>query len=264
MAKVVAPFLLRGTIDDINFVVTADGKNYARSKGKTGVTTTQFNNNPIFDRIRSQGQEFGHCAKKSIFFRQLAARFNNLAKDGSVAGRANKLLFEILQEDTTQPLGLRALAVGLKTNDGRELLLFFESNKLRPLRQVLKIKEQYNPDNQTITLTDFLAGQDADWPEEATHLHLASATANWDFENDTFNTCYSNEIILEKESEKQTIILTTNKPIGNHLHLTFLFIGFAKQERKKHKLLHRKNNTATLIAYNKPSQSVNTELNTEH
>jgi hypothetical protein len=259
MAKVVAPFLIKGTIDDINFVVTADGKNYARAKGKTGVTTTEFNNNPIFDRIRNQGQEFGHCAKKSVLFRQLAVRFNDVAKDGSVAGRANKLLFEILEEDTTQPQGKRTLAEGLKTKDGKEFLLFFESNKLRPLQQVLKIREQYNQENQTVTLTDFIAKEHLDWPEEATHVHLASATANWDFENDTFDTCYSDEMILDKESEKQTITLTTNKPIGNHLHLTFLFIGFAKQERKKHKILHRKNNTATLISYNNPSHSVNTE-----
>jgi hypothetical protein len=252
MAKVLAPFLIKGTIDDINFVVTADGNNYARAKGKTGVTTTEFNNNPIFDRIRNQGQEFGHCAKKSALFRQLAVRFNKLAKDGSVAGRANKLLFEILQEDTTQPQGQRTLTEGLKTSDGKELLLFFESNKLRPLPQVLKIEKQYNPDNQTVTLTDFIAKEHLDWPEEATHVHLASATANWDFENDTFNTCYSDEMLLDKESEKQTITLTTNKPIGNHLHLTFLFICFARQERKNHKLLHRKNNTATLIAYQTP------------
>lgn len=96
-----------------------------------------------------------------------------------------------------------------------------------------------------MTLIDFIANQDLDWPEEATHVHF-TATANWGFENDT-DTCYSKEIILDKESEKQSIILTTDKPIGNHLHLTFLFIGFAKQERKKHKILHRKNNTVTLI-----------------
>jgi hypothetical protein len=41
MAKVVAPFLIKGTIDDINFVVTANG-NYARTKGKTGVTAEEF------------------------------------------------------------------------------------------------------------------------------------------------------------------------------------------------------------------------------
>ncbi|MFV8374715.1 hypothetical protein [Flavobacterium sp. LB1P71] len=250
MAKIIAPFLIKGTIEEINFVVTADGKNYARAKGKTGITAKEFKNNPVFDRIRNQGQEFGQCAKKSTVFRQLAVRFSTLAKDGSFAGRANKLLFEILQEDTSQPQGKRTLAEGLKTNDGKEYLLFFESNKLRPLDKILKIKERYNQDNQTVVLADFISKEHLDWPEEASHVHLASATANWNFDNDTFDTCYSNEIILEKESEKQTITLKTDKPIGNHLHLTFLFIGFAKQERKKHKLLHRKNNTVTLIAYN--------------
>jgi hypothetical protein len=53
-------------------------------------------------------------AQKSVVFRQWAVHFNNLAKDGSFAGRANKLLFDILQEDTTHALGKRTLAEGLK------------------------------------------------------------------------------------------------------------------------------------------------------
>lgn len=249
MAKVIAPFLIKGTIDDINFVVTADGENYARRKGNTGVTAEEFKNNPIFDRIRNQGQEFGQCVKKAALFRQLAVRFNTLAKDGSVAGRTNKLLFEILQEDTTQPQGKRTLTEGLKTSEGKECLLFFESNKLRPLRKVLKIREQYSPENQTVTCTDFIAKEHLDWPEEATHVLLATATANWDFENDSFQTCYSSELILDKEAEKQTITIGTEKPSGNELHLTFLFIGFLKQDRKKQIVLHRKYNTTTVIAY---------------
>lgn len=141
---------------------------------------------------------------------------------------------------------------GLKTNEGKESLLSFQSNKLRPLEKVLKMKECCNVENRTVMLIDFIAAEHLDWPEEATHVHLASATANWDFENDTFDTCYSEEIVLAKDSEKQTITLSTNKPIGNHLHLTFLFIGFAKQERKTLKMLHRKNNTATIIAQYTP------------
>ena len=34
MAKVIAPFQIQGTLDDLNFVV-ADGINYVRKKGKT-------------------------------------------------------------------------------------------------------------------------------------------------------------------------------------------------------------------------------------
>ena len=251
MAKIIAPFQIQGTLDDLNFVV-ADGINYVRKKGKTGVTSKDFKNNPIFDPIRNQGNEFGHCSKKSAQFRQLAARFNKLAKDGSVAGRINKLLLEILQEDTTQPKGERTLIEGLKTDDGKEALLFFESNKLRPIRQVLKIKEQCLVETQTVVLENFIAKEQLDWPEEATHVTFATATANWNFEKETFDTCYSTDYILDKESEKQTITLTTEKPKGDQLHLTFLFIGFMKQDRKKHIFLHRKYNTATCIAYHIP------------
>jgi hypothetical protein len=35
MAKVIAPFIIKGPLDDINFVATADGDNYAQIKGKT-------------------------------------------------------------------------------------------------------------------------------------------------------------------------------------------------------------------------------------
>ncbi|MFV8271545.1 hypothetical protein ACNQGP_16640 [Flavobacterium sp. GT2N3] len=253
MAKVTAPFLIKGTIDDINFVVTADGKNYARMRGKTGITAEEFKNNPIFDRIRNQGIEFGQCVKKAAVFRQLAERFNSLAKDGSVAGRTNKLLLEILQEDATNPQGKRTLTEGLKTSEGRECLLLFESNKLRPLRKVLKIKERYNTENQTLTFNNFFAKENLDWPEEATHVHLETATTNWDFENDTFQTFYSTALILNKEAEKQTIKITTEKLLGNQLHLTFLFIGFLKQNRKKQIFLHRKYNTATVIASYTPN-----------
>ncbi len=252
MAKVIAPFLIKGTIDDINFVVTAGGGNYARIKGQTGVTAEEFKNNPIYDRIRNQGKEFGQCVKKAAIFRQLAARFTSVAKDGSIAGRTNALLFEILKEDTSQPIGQRNLAEGLKTANGKDLLLLFESNKLRSIQKVLKTKEQSDPINQTITLTKFKASKHLDWPKEATHVHLAIATAHWDFENDTHDTCYSEEKILEKESKKQNIILSTDKPQGNNLYLTFLFIGFSKQEQKRHKMLHRKNNTTTIIAHQTP------------
>jgi len=252
MAKIIAPFTIEGTIDNLNFVLTADGTNYARIKRDGALTSLQFNANPIYDRIRKHGTEFGHCSKKSAIFRQLAFKFNNLAKDGSFAGRVNKLLFVILQEDTTQPIGNRTVSEGLKTIEGKESLLFFESNKLKPLRQVLKIKEQWDQQSHTLTLTDFLAKEHLDWPPEASHVHLATASANWDCENNNFNSCYSNTIVLDKDSTKQTLYLTTTRPEGENLHLTFLFIGFAKQERKNYKFLHRKNNTATIIAIHAP------------
>jgi hypothetical protein len=175
-----------------------------------------------------------------------------LAKDGSFAGRVNKLLFEILQEDDTQPQGKRTLQQGIQAPDSKELLLYFESNKYRPLQQVIKINFQWNPSNFTLILSDLLPLNHFDWPEEATHVVLATATANWNVENDTFEANYSPEIVLSKEAPIQTITLSNEKPTGQNLHLSFLFIGFRKHHRKKSQFLHRKYNTATLIAYHKP------------
>lgn len=35
MSKVIAPFLIKETIEDANFVITADGENYAGRRGRT-------------------------------------------------------------------------------------------------------------------------------------------------------------------------------------------------------------------------------------
>jgi|GEM_PF-1271285 len=255
MAKVIAPFKLSGTLDDINFVDSQEG-NYARMKREKFMTSEEFMENPIYDRIRDHGKEMGYCAIKSRQFRLLAVQFFRKSKDVSFAGRANKILLEILEEDTVNPKGQRTLEEGMKSPFLGEILLGFEGNKYRLLSKVLQTKYRYLPEERTIILADFKAREQLDWPEEATHVHLAMATANWDYKNQTFDTCYSDEIALDKESVTQTLTLATDKPKGNNLTLTYLFIGFAKMERRKYNLLHRRSNTVTLIACNRPEQPI--------
>jgi hypothetical protein len=51
MAKVIAPFMIKGTLDDMNFYM-ASNENLVRQKGNSGITKEQFAKNPIFNRIR--------------------------------------------------------------------------------------------------------------------------------------------------------------------------------------------------------------------
>ncbi len=248
MAKIIAPFLIKGTIDSLNFVVNADGSNYARLKGTSALTSEVFRNNPKYEHIRKHGLEFGYCAKKSKIFRELARKFNDLAKDGSFAGRVNKILLEILQEDESQPKGSRTLCAALNSNENlADILLDFEANKLRPLSRILKTKFEYNFDTKTIVFKNFNPLQHLDWPEDATHVHIAVAASNWDYENGLFETNYSEDILLEKDSITCQLSVTIDYPTQDKLSLLFLFIGFAKQERRKYKMLHRKFNTNTII-----------------
>ncbi|MQP52037.1 MULTISPECIES: hypothetical protein [unclassified Flavobacterium] len=143
MAKVIAPFEIVGTIDNLNFYKASE-QNLVREKGNSGISKEQFANNPIFNPIREHGTEFGSCVIKSRIFRLLAKQFYDKAKEVSFAGRVNQLLFEILEEDTTNKRGERKLEIGIQTPELDEILVNFEGNRLRPLQKILKKKINFD------------------------------------------------------------------------------------------------------------------------
>jgi hypothetical protein len=249
MAKITAPYIIEGTIDDLNFYLDEYGINRARMKPESHMTSDKYKNSPSFHKMRMQNQEFGQCAIKAKTFRLLVAKFNKNAKDGSFAGRANKLLLEILQEDQTNELGSRLLTEGIKTNFGQEFLIGFESNKLRPISKVFTDNKKGKIKNNRFSLPNFHPTNDINWPEEATHVTFNLAIANWNVENDSHSTNYADPILLSKTTDIQNIVLEVTPPIELNLQLTFLFIGFSKQKGSRHIPLHRKHNTTTLIAY---------------
>ncbi|WP_264566696.1 hypothetical protein [Flavobacterium sp. N3904] len=249
MAKITAPFQIEGTIDDLNFFIDEYGINRARLKPESNMTTEKFKTLPSFHKARMQNIEFGQCATKAKTFRLLAAEFNKQAKDGRFAGRANKLLLEVLQEDQKNELGSRLFTEGIKTKFGQEFLIGFESNKHRPISKVFIDNNKWEIRNNRFSHPDFNPANDINWPEEATHVTFNLAIANWNIENDTFSTNYGQPIIISKNEEKQNIVLEVVPPIEQNLQITFIFIGFSKQRGSRDIALHRKYNTATIIAY---------------
>lgn len=247
MAKVIAPFKIVGTLDDLIFYLDQEKNNLVKTKGNTGITKEQFRDYPIFQKVKNHGAEFGRCTKKAQVFRKLAHYFNVRAKDGSFAGRANKLMLDIVNEDSTNPHGQRTVEEGMKSEDSKTYFVGFEGNKLRPLKTVLKSKWSWNPENSQFTIKTFNPTKSIDWPETAEQVHIAIARANWDYIQDTFTTEYSDEIIINKEEKATSINLKTNIPTENQLQLVFLYIGFSTQDRKKSKELKRSNNTVTII-----------------
>jgi hypothetical protein len=246
MAIVKAPFTIIGTIGDLNFYLEQGKVNRVRVKAKSGISSEQFKNNPIFNTIKKHGKEFGHASKKSRIFRFLANQFNQRAKDVSTAGRANKLLFEILEEDNLNERGERTVENGLNTTTGVNLLIGFEGNKLKPLYQTLKIKGKWNDESETFNISKFSLLEDIEWPETATMVHLAVAQTNWDYEKDTFETAYSEEITFEKEDKTVEVSLHPEKLNGEKLVLLYVFIGFSEKYKKKIRPLKRSFNSVTI------------------
>lgn len=248
MAKVIAPFKIVGTLDDLTFYLDQENNNLVKTKGKPGITSKQFHENPIFIKVRNHGKEFGRCSKKSQNFRAIALQFYKRAKDVSFAGRANKLMLEIMNEDTSNEQGDRTVENGLKSEEAKSFFIGFEGNKTRSLPKVLKTKYQWNDDLNQITINKFNPKKHLLWPEtECDNVHFAVASANWNYEENKFTTEYSEEIIINKEDKPTDIVLKTQQPEGKELKLVFLFIGFSIQERKKVKELKRSNNTVSII-----------------
>lgn len=252
MAKVIAPFKIIGTIDDLNFYIDENNINRVREKGKTGINAEQFKNNPIFQKVRNHGKEFGRCIRKAQNFRQIVFPFNNRAKDGSFAGRCNKLMLDILNNDHINSAGERTVEEGMKSTDSASCFIGFEGNKLRPLVTVLKKDWLWDEIMGQFCTDSFNPSEHINWPEDAQQLHIAIARANWNYIENKFTTCYSPEIIIDKNKISVNICLNAEKPEGNHLQLVFLFIGFSSIQRKKIKELKRSNNTVSIIWTNNP------------
>ncbi len=87
MAKVIAPFKIIGTLDDLTFYIDQTNVNRVKTKGNPGITSQQFKENPIFNRVREHGKKMGNASKLGQSFKMLANSFNNRAKEVSSAGR---------------------------------------------------------------------------------------------------------------------------------------------------------------------------------
>jgi hypothetical protein len=248
MARIIAPFQIEGTLHDTNFYVDQDNINRAREKATSSMTSEKYWTLPIYHNVRMQSVEFGQSVVISKTFQRLVYLFNKNAKDGSFAGRSNKLLFEILKEDLHRERGERLVTEGIKSKHGQELLVGFESNKLRPLHQVLAPKKWEIKDH-SFRFPGCVMETDIDWPSDATHVTFNLAIANWNIATNYFNTQYGEAQFFTKTTIPQDITITVTPPSAEDLHLTFLFIGFSKQQGSKHLPLHRKHNTATLVQY---------------
>lgn len=247
MAKAFGPVQIVGTLDDLNFYITPDG-NIVREKGKTGNTKKSFKENPIFTPMKLHSKDFGHCAKKGRVFRLLVKAFYDHAKDGSIAGRTNQLLHAIIKEDKEHERGQRQLHTGLQSAAALAFLIGFEGNKGRPLQTVLKKKISFNWEKRTLSIKTIQLLQDIDWPSEASQVHFQIAIANWDCVNDTYETVYSNEIILEKKNGVCQLPFELASLENKDLWLAYVHVKFSSRIYNTLKVLPRRFNTTTLLS----------------
>ncbi len=221
MAKQKGIIKLDGTIGGITFYKSQDGY-LAREKG--GVSAEKIATDPAFQRTRENGEEFGRAGKAGKILRNAIRALLQNASDSRMVSRLTQKMVEVIQEDTTNPRGLRNVIDG-----EAELLEGFEFNISGKLGTTL-----YAPFTATIdrvagslsaNIPAFVPINMIAAPGGTTHFKIVSAGAEVDFENETFVMDSQATAVLPWDATATAVINLANAVTANSIHPLFLALG---------------------------------------
>jgi hypothetical protein len=221
MAKQKGIIKLDGTIGGITFYKSQDGY-LAREKG--GVSADRIANDPNFQRTRENGEEFGRAGKAGKLLRNSIRAMLQNGSDSRMVSRLTQKMVEVIQEDTTNPRGLRNVIDG-----EAELLEGFEFNISGKLGTTL-----YAPYTSTIdrvagtlavSIPAFVPINMIAAPGGATHFKIVSAGTEIDFENETFVMATSESAVLPWDTTATALLNLSNAVTANSTHPLFLALG---------------------------------------
>ncbi len=180
---------LKGTLQDITFYKSKDGY-IVREKG--GIDGKRIATDPVFQRTRENGSEFGRAATSAKVLRMAFRSLAIHASDSNLISRLQRLMMKVLQADTISVRGLRNVIDG-----EAELLSGFEFN------------------NNGQLATNF----------GTTHFKIISGGAEVDFEGKAFVTTTSETVILPWDNLPTAAISLSNAVTAASTKPLFLALG---------------------------------------
>jgi hypothetical protein len=222
MAKQKGIIKLDGTIGGITFYKSTEDGYLAREKG--GVSADKIANDPNFQRTRENGAEFGRAGKAGKLLRNAIRAMLQNASDSRMVSRLTQKMVEVIQEDATNPRGLRNVIDG-----EAELLQGFEFNINGKLGTTLYAPYTGAIDRVAGTLTAnipaFVPINMIAAPGGSTHFKIVSTGAEIDFENETFVMDAQSTAVLPWDTTATAVINLVNTVTANSTHPLFLALG---------------------------------------
>lgn len=249
MAKQKGIIKLDGTIGGITFYKSQDGY-LAREKG--GVSADKIANDPAFQRTRENGEEFGRAGKAGKILRNAIRAMLQNASDSRMVSRLTQKMVEVIQEDTTNPRGLRNVIDG-----EAELLEGFEFNINGKLGTTLYAPFTTIIDRVAGTLTAnipaFVPINMIAAPGGTTHFKIVSAGAEVDFENETFVMGNQATAVLPWDANATAVVNLVNGVTANSTHPLFLALGIEFYQEVNGQMYPLKNGAYNALALVKVS-----------
>ncbi len=126
MAKYKSLVELSGSIGDLVFY-TLNGTPVVRRK--SGFSKEGYQNNPKYQKVRENSQEFGHCSKSGKLIRQTLDAFIGNCEDKYMYQKFAKVMTQIKDLDVKNEKGKRRIEVGLENPKAYTLLSGFTFGK---------------------------------------------------------------------------------------------------------------------------------------
>ncbi len=228
MAKLKSLLKIEGTLDGLTFYRNQAGEYLVKTK--SGVSKSRIENDPAFLRTRENGQEFGHVASSGKLFRRALANLIFDVPDQTKIYRLTKVLSKVKNQDFTSARGSRRVSIGIASQNGKEMLKFFNFNQRATLDAVLKVNFSLDMQAQEISIPSFVPRQNLSLPQGATNVEISAAIMNFDFETGIGELQPSNVINLPIDSASSSISLNfSNLPVAQGESYYFLKIAFFQE-----------------------------------
>lgn len=221
MAKQKGIIKLEGTIGDITFFKSKDG--YV-ARERSGPTADQIANDPVFERTRENGKEFGRAGKAGKVLRNAIRSLIQNAADSKAVSRLTKEMMKVVKADVTNTRGLRNVMDG-----ETELLEGFDFNVNAKLGTTLFAPYTATIDRTTGAITlnvpAFTPANMLAAPAGSTHFKIVSAGSEIDFEQEVHTTDVHESAILPWDNNATTLMNVVHTVTANSTHPLFFVLG---------------------------------------
>lgn len=221
MAKQKGIIKLEGTIGDITFFKSKDG--YV-AREKSGPTADQIANDPVFERTRENGKEFGRAGKAGKILRNAIRSLIQNAADSRAVSRLTKEMMKVVKADATNARGLRNVIDG-----ETELLEGFDFNINAKMGTTLYAPYTVTVDRvtgvMTLNVPSFAPANMVAAPAGATHFKIVSAGSEIDFEQDVHTTDVHESAVLPWDNTATTLMNVAHAVTANSTHPLFFVLG---------------------------------------
>jgi len=235
---------LKGTMGNITFYKSKEGY-LAREKG--GISAERIASDPVFQRTRENGAEFGRAGMAGKLLRTSLRSVLQNASDSKMVSRLTREMIKVIQADAVNDRGLRNVIDG-----EAELLLGFDFNINGKLGTTLYAP--FTPSINRVTgelvvdIPAFIPVNMINAPAGTTHFLINSAGAEVDFTQKQYTVDTQSTAVLPWDNLATAVITLTNNVTANSTHPLFLALGIEFYQHVNGKMYPLKNGAFNPLA----------------